>query len=349
MSPDHQGDTGGTQPSENKQPSPENEQQAPSEPRWSTAAVVGAGTIGLSWAALFSAHGIQVRLTDPRDDLESTVHEQLPMLAASLSTSSDDLLQRIELTGDLREAVHDADIVQENGPEQLTFKRKLFADIAGSAPQQAVLASSSSGIVASEIARTLPGAVAERLLIAHPFNPPQVVPLVEIAPGERTAERTVHAAHEFYSGLGKTPVRIHKEVSGFVANRLQSALLQEAIHLVVNGVVDASELDAVMRSSLGGRWATVGPFESFHLGGGPGGIRHMMHHLGSGMAERWKDLGHPALTRDNTDKLIDQIETAYGADAQAYRERARLRDRKHIALNRAVRDATGEEDGQQRV
>lgn len=341
MSPHQRGDTART--------SPANDQRARSEPRWSTAAVVGAGTIGLSWAALFSAHGIRVHLTDPRDDLESDLHEQLPMLATSLSTSSDDLLRRIETTRELREAVRDADIVQENGPEQLASKRELFADIAENAPEPAVLASSSSGIVASEIARTLPDAVAERLLIAHPFNPPQVVPLVEIVPGERTAEKTVRDALAFYSGLDKTPVRIRKEVSGFVANRLQSALLREAIHLVLDGVVDASELDTVMRSSLGGRWATVGPFESFHLGGGPGGIRHMMQHLGSGMAERWKDLGHPALTRDNTDELVDQIETAYGADAQAYRERARLRDRKHIALNRAIRDASGEDDGQQGV
>lgn len=313
------------------------------------AAVVGAGTIGLSWAALFSAHGMRVRLTDPREDLASTLREQMPMLATSLSASSDDLLERIEVTGDLREAVRDADVVQENGPERLAFKRELFAEIAENAPEHAVLASSSSGIIASEIARTLPDAVAERLLIAHPFNPPQVVPLVEVVPGERTSEATVKKALEFYSGLGKTPVRIHKEVTGFVANRLQSAVLQEAIHLVLNGVVDASELDTVMKSSLGGRWATVGPFESFHLGGGPGGIRHMMEHLGSGMADRWKDLGHPALTRSNTDELIDQIEATYGADARAYRERAQLRDRKQLALNRAVRDATNENAGENDV
>ncbi|MBF6507395.1 3-hydroxyacyl-CoA dehydrogenase NAD-binding domain-containing protein [Saccharopolyspora hirsuta] len=310
-------------------------------PKWTTVAVVGAGTIGLSWAALFAANGIEVRITDPREDLAEAVRAALPPLAASIPGADvDDLRSRIRVTGDLAEAVADVDLVQENGPERLEFKQQLFAEIARLAPESAVLASSSSGIIATAIAAELPDSAAERLLIAHPFNPPQVVPLVEIVPGERTAEPVAEAAVEFYRALGKTPVRLRKEIPGFVANRLQSAIMQESISLVLQGVVDVDELDTVMKASLGGRYATVGPFESFHLGGGPGGIRHMMAHLGVGMAERWKDLGHPQLTEDGIATISDQTEAAYGAGPDAYLERSELRDRKQNAINAVLHDLT---------
>ncbi|MFD8997207.1 3-hydroxyacyl-CoA dehydrogenase NAD-binding domain-containing protein [Streptomyces abikoensis] len=305
-----------------------------------TAAVVGAGTIGLAWAALFAAHGIEVTVTDPRDDLDAAVDEALPMLAAGLPGSdATELRRRIRTTHDLAEAVAGARLVQENGPENLEFKQHLFADVAHHAPAGALLATSSSGIVATRIAERLPDEAAARLLVAHPFNPPHIVPLVEIVPGERTAERTVEEAIAFYRALGKTPVRLRKELPGFAANRLQGAVLQEAIHLVLSGVVDAEELDTVMKASLGGRYAAVGPFESFHLGGGPGGIRHMMRHLGPGLAEGWQRLGHPELDAAAIATLVGQTEAAYGSGPDAYRRRALLRDRKQIALDAALRQA----------
>lgn len=305
-----------------------------------TAAVVGAGTIGLAWAALFAAHGIEVTVTDPRDDLDAAVDEALPMLAAGLPGSDlADLRRRIRTTHDLAEAVAGARLVQENGPENLEFKQHLFAEVAHHAPAGALLATSSSGIVATRIAERLPDEAAARLLVAHPFNPPHIVPLVEIVPGERTAERTVEEAIAFYRALGRTPVRLRKELPGFAANRLQGAVLQEAIHLVLSGVVDAEELDTVMKVSLGGRYAAVGPFESFHLGGGPGGIRHMMRHLGPGLAEGWQRLGHPELDAAAVATLVGQTEAAYGSGPDAYRRRALLRDRKQIALDAALRQA----------
>ncbi|GAA4614613.1 3-hydroxyacyl-CoA dehydrogenase family protein [Saccharopolyspora hordei] len=308
-------------------------------PEWTRVAVVGAGTIGLSWAALFAAHGVEVRITDPRGDLGDAVRAAMPPLAASIPGADlDDLLDRVRVADDLAEAVADVDLVQENGPERLELKQQLFAEIARHAPGRAVLASSSSGIVATAIAAELPDTVAARLLIAHPFNPPQVVPLVEVVPGERTAEPVVEAATAFYRRLGKTPVRLRREVPGFVANRLQSAIMREAISLVLRGVVRVEELDTVMKSSLGGRYATVGPFESFHLGGGPGGIRHMMAHLGVGMAERWEDLGRPELTPETIALLSEQTEAAYGAGPAAYQQRAALRDRKQTAINAVLSD-----------
>ena len=303
-------------------------------PQWSDVAIVGAGTIGLSWAALFSTHGLKVRVTDPRADLEQAVLDAMPMLAESMQADSDDLLSRIQVTPELADAVADADLVQENGPERLEFKQELFAEISRHAPARAVFASSSSGIVASAIAEPLSDDIAERLLIAHPFNPPQVVPLVEIVPGARTSEQVTEAVMAFYGALGKTPVRLRKEIPGFAANRLQSAVMREATHLVLQGVVSAEELDAVMKTSLGGRYATVGPFESFHLGGGPGGIRHMMEHLGRGMAQRWDELGRPQLTPEAISAIVEQTEAAYGAGPDAYNARSRARDRKQVAINR---------------
>ncbi|GAB3687845.1 3-hydroxyacyl-CoA dehydrogenase NAD-binding domain-containing protein [Saccharopolyspora tripterygii] len=303
---------------------------------WTNVAVVGAGTIGLAWTALFAHAGLEVRVTDPREDLDEAIDDALPMLAESMPGAQvASLRERISATGDLAEAVENAQLVQENGPERLEFKQQLFAEVARHAPSGAVLASSSSGIVASAIAAELPEEVAARLLIAHPFNPPQVVPLVEIVPGA-TDEDVVQRAIGFYRDLGKTPVRVHKEVPGFVANRLQSAVMRESVSLVRQGVVSAAELDAVMKASLGGRYATIGPFESFHLGGGPGGIRHMMAHLGVGMAERWADLGRPELDEATTTSLVEQTEAAYGSGPDAYRDRARTRDRKHNAINAAL-------------
>lgn len=234
-----------------------------------------------------------------------------------------------------------ADLVQENGPERADVKRELFARIAAAAPVGAVLATSSSGIPATEIARDLDGDAAARTLVAHPFNPPHVVELVEIVPGERTAEPVVRAASAFYHRLGRTPVRLRREVPGFVANRLQSAVMRESIQLVLDGVVSVDELDTVMKTSLGARYATIGPFESFHLGGGEGGIRHMLDHLGPGMERRWQESGTPELTPSAVTELTAQTERAYGTGPRAQRDRAPARDRRHLALIDALRAAAG--------
>ena len=153
-----------------------------------------------------------------------------------------------------------------------------------------------------------------RLLVGHPFNPPHVVPLVEVVPGAQTPAETAQAAADFYRSLGKVPVVLHKEIGGFVANRLQSALFRESVNLVLQGVVTPEELDQVVTESVGVRWATAGPFESYHLGGGPGGIRHLLEHLGPGMVRRWKDLGQPELTDELVDRISTDTETRF-ADA----------------------------------
>lgn len=302
------------------------------------AAVLGAGTIGLAWAALFAANGMRVRLSDPRTDLRESLDTALPALTAGLPAAGGaEPRERIEL-GDAPEwAVEHADVVQENGPERVETKRELFRRAANAAPENAVLASSSSGLLPTDIAARLSDGAAARTLVAHPFNPPHVVPLVEIVPGERTSDSVGEAAFEFYERLGRTPVRLRRETSGFVANRLQSAVLAESFDLVLRGVIDAEQLDTIVRNSLGNRWAAVGPFEGFHLGGGPGGFRHMVEHLGRGMAERWKELGTPELDAANIDALAEQTERTYGDDAETYRARSARRDRRQLAITEALR------------
>lgn len=296
-----------------------------------TVAVIGAGTIGLSWSALFANAGLNVRVSDPRPDLADVVRDSMPELAASLGTSAEVLLAKISISSSLAEAVTEADLVQENGPERLDFKQQLFADIAAAAPKHALLASSSSGIVATLIAQKLDDGAAARMLIAHPFNPPQLMPLVEIVPGERTSEAVTTSAIDFYRELGKVPVREHREIQGFVANRLQAVVLKEAFSLVLQGVVSVEELDTAMKASLGSRWATIGPFESYHLGGGPGGIRHMFAHLGANLTG--DDSG---VTEADVERLINEVEASYGSGAAAYAKLSAERDRKQIAVINAL-------------
>ncbi|MDT7743732.1 MAG: ketoreductase [Actinomycetota bacterium] len=294
---------------------------------------VGAGTIGVSWTTLLTAHGHDVVVTDPRPDLAEVVDAGVRQFAPSLEADPDELLGRVRCEPDLETAVAEAAVVQEQGPEDPDLKRSLFARIGDAAPDDTLLLSSTSGILATTIARDLDDAVAARLLVAHPFNPPHVLPLVEVVAGERTAGDTVTRTAEFLRGVGKDPVVLHREVPGFVANRLQSALFREAVHLVRSGVVDAEELDRVVTGSLGPRWATGGPFLSFHLGGGPGGLRHMLAHLGPGMARRWRDLGDPALDDETVDALATAAEAAYGTEH--YAELTEARDHAQVAVLRA--------------
>ncbi|MEV6239621.1 3-hydroxyacyl-CoA dehydrogenase NAD-binding domain-containing protein [Lentzea sp. NPDC051838] len=273
-------------------------------------AVIGAGVIGLSWARLFAEHGMTVKITDPRPDLAEVVPDG------------------VEIARSVAEAVRDADFVQENGPENLEFKKNLFAEIVREAPEHALLLSSSSAIPSTAFTKGIDG---ERVLIGHPFNPPHLIPLVEVVPGEQTSEESIQKAVVFYRSLGRTPVVERKEIPGFVGNRLQAALSREAAYLVEQGVVSPEDLDAVVTNSLGIRWATVGPFLGAHLGGGPGGYRHLAEHIGKSM--QGLQLGTPS---DNPEKLIEAVEDAYGSST--YSALAEARDRKQLAVLTALEE-----------
>jgi ketoreductase RED1 len=246
-------------------------------------------------------------------------------------------MARLTIESDVEHAVADADVVQENGPENLPLKRELFGRIEQAAPADALLLSSTSGLLPDDIGGPL--ATPGRVLVGHPFNPPHVLPLVEVVPGRHTAPDTVTAAVEFYRSVGKTPVVLHKAVPGFVANRLQAAMFRECVHLVQQGVVDIEELDAVVTGSLGPRWAAVGPFLAFHLGGGRGGLRRFLTHLGPGMERSWRGLGQPHLDEETVRYLAEEADQAYGT---AYDELTERRDTKQNAVLSALAQNSAE-------
>lgn len=261
-------------------------------------AVVGTGVIGASWAALFLAHGHDVIATDPSPGAEEALRTAVAAHWPALERAGlrpDASQDRLSFTADAGEAVRDAEFVQESGPERTEVKDSLFTLLDEAAPPRTVLASSSSGITPSRIQRAC-GRRPERVLVGHPFNPPHLIPLVEVVPGGATDEASVRAAMETYSSLGRRPVRVRRELPGHLANRLQAALWREAYHLVATGAASVADLDAVIAHGPGLRWALLGPFANQHLSGGPGGIAHILEHLGPPTEEIWDDLGDPRLT-----------------------------------------------------
>ncbi len=207
-----------------------------------------------------------------------------------------------------------ADVVLESGPERLETKRELFARLDAVAGPEVLLASSSSGLVPSSFQDAC-ARHPERVLVAHPFNPPHLVPLVEVVGGRATSEEAVEAALALLRHLGKKPIRIRREVPGHVANRLQAALWREAYHLVDTGVVSVADLDVAIASGPGLRWSLLGPIATQHVSGGPGGFAHVMAHLGPPMVEWWRDLGDPELTQELVDRLVHGIDDELdGAD-----------------------------------
>lgn len=279
--------------------------------------IVGAGVIGVSWARLFAGAGWQVRVCDPRPDLQDIVDEQLAGDGTGRPSAT--------AVHDLEAAADGADFVQEAGPERLSVKEQVFATLAAHTRDDVVLASSSSSLLPSHIAQRNPAA--DRIVIGHPFNPPELMPLVEVVPGPQTSERTVERAMEVYRALGKLPIALKKEIPGFVGNRLQKVVNDQAVYLVQQGVIDVTDLDDLVRASLGLRWATIGPFQSNTLGGGPGGIRHLFAHIGSQMGF---DPGHP--DPDENTQIIEQVEQAYGVGMNAYERLTRLRDDRTRAI-----------------
>src|SRR6202158_1926753 len=299
--------------------------------RYSEVAVIGAGLIGLSWAALFLANGLRVRVVDPRPDLEQAVREALAAAAPALRQlgySTAGFEQRLRIESDLEAATRDADLVQESGPEQIDFKREGFARLEQFVKPNALLLSSTSSLRATHIARDMKHP--ERMMVGHPFNPPHVMPLVEIVPGQKTTPESVQEALAFYRALGRAPVVLHREINGFVGNRLQAAVLRESIFLVQQGVVSVEELDTLVTNSLGLRWAAVGPFKGIHLGGGPGGITQFLTHLGPMFQGLFDELGEVYITPETIAQLAQQVDEAYGPMPNP--RMASERDRKQLGV-----------------
>jgi 3-hydroxyacyl-CoA dehydrogenase len=278
-------------------------------------AIIGTGVIGASWTALFLAKGLEVVATDVAPNAEAALRKFVdtawPALQR-LGLSPKASRSKLKFTVDLVEAVAGAELVQENGPERIDFKQKLYGQLDELLPSDVMIASSSSGLTMSEIqlgARSHP----ERCVIAHPFNPPHLIPLVEIVGGARTSEETIGRAAEFYTSIGQRTVRLNKEMPGHVANRLQAALAREVYYLVAEGVVSAADVDTALSWGPGLRWGVMGNLVLNHLGGGPGGIEHFFQQFSGPMTAWWKTLGSPVLTPEVQKKLIDSVHAEVGS------------------------------------
>src|ERR1700688_3958549 len=277
--------------------------------------IIGTGVIGASWAALYLAKGLEVVATDIAPNAEPAlkrfVEAAWPALKR-LGLAPGASQSKLTFTADLLAAEKGADLVQENGPERIDFKKKLYGQLDEALPPDVIIASSSSGLTMSEIqqgARSHP----ERCVIAHPFNPPHLIPLVEIVGGAKTSETTIGRAAEFYSSIGQRTVRLNKEMPGHVANRLQAALSREVYHLVAEGVVSAADVDTALSWGPGLRWGIMGNMMLNHLGGGPGGIEHFFKQFTGPMTAWWKTLGSPVLTPEVQKKLIDSVHAEAGS------------------------------------
>lgn len=268
-------------------------------------AVIGAGTIGASWATQFLAKGLRVNVYDPSPDTESKTRSFIDNAWKSLQRLGLDEKadsSQIEFMSTPAEAVAGAALVQENGPEDLLKKQELYASMEPGLAADTIVASSTSGFMPTDLQenRIHP----ERYIVAHPFNPPHLIPLVEIVRGTHTSEAVMDWAITFYQALGKKPIRIEREVQGHVANRMQAALYREAIHLVLEGVATPDDVDAAVAYGPGLRWALMGPHRSHDLGGGEGGMQHLLEHIGPNIDRWWQDLGEPRINADSIEKLV---------------------------------------------
>lgn len=289
-------------------------------------AIVGTGVIGASWAAEFLAHGFDVVATDPAPNAEQNLRKYIDAAWPALTAKGLDKnasRERLSFSLDLKQAMSNADLVQENGPERPDFKIKLFAEIDAATPVDSIIASSSSGITMSVTQSAC--AHPERCVIGHPFNPPHMIPLVEVVGGAKTSPETIRRAIEFYASIGKKPIQLRKEVVGHVANRLQAAVYREVVNLIHLGVLDVADADTAVCWGPGLRWGVMGPSMLFHLAGGEGGIQHFMDHLSGPVASWWKDLGRfTDWPEGSKQTIVDGIKKA--ANGRSIDELARLRD-----------------------
>jgi 3-hydroxyacyl-CoA dehydrogenase len=294
--------------------------------------IIGTGVIGASWAALYLAKGLEVVATDIAPNAEAAlkrfVDAAWPALKR-LGLAPGASQSRLSFTPKIEDAVSGADIVQENGPERLDFKQKLYGQLDDLLPADVIIASSSSGLTMSEIqlgCRSHP----ERCVIGHPFNPPHLVPLVEIVGGAKTSEETIQRVAEFYQAIGRRTVRVRKEMPGHVANRLQAAIAREVYYLVAEGVVSAADVDTALCWGPGLRWGLMGNMLLNHLGGGKGGMEHFLEQFTRPMTAWWKSLGNPVLTPEVQKMLIDSVHAEVGS--RSIEELAAERDEMLLGL-----------------
>ena len=302
-------------------------------------ACVGAGLVGQGWAALFALNGYPVVLEDlteeKLDEAVARVEAHMRFLCeVGLGEDVDAALGRIETTMSLADAVADADYVQESVFESYDVKKAVYAKMDEAAPGEAILASSTSGLLMTEIQKAV-GRHPERCIVAHPWNPTHLVPLVELSPGEQTSEETTQRTYALMESIGKVPVVLKKEVPGFIANRLSVALWREALNLVDKGVASVEDVDRAVRAGPGIRWAIMGPYLTYHLGGGSGGIEYLMRHIGGSKATWLETMAKWTVTPESVvEKAISGVSEMVGG--KSMEELEHWRDERLVELLRLL-------------
>jgi 3-hydroxyacyl-CoA dehydrogenase len=284
------------------------EKQMPKSREVRNIAIVGTGVIGASWAALYLARGFNVTATDPAPNAEANLRKYVDEAwkdLAAIGLSANASRDKLKFTTDMKQALADADFVQENGPERPDFKMKLFADMDSATPRDSLIASSSSGITPSVMQSqcTRP----ERVVVGHPFNPPHIIPLVEVVGGAKTSPESLQRAMAFYASIGKKPIFLRKELVGHVANRFQAALYREMLYIIEQGILSVEDTDAAVCFGPGLRWGVMGQSLQWHLGGGQGGIRHFMDHLMDPLQGMMKVLGTPNITPELKQIVVEGV------------------------------------------
>ncbi len=275
-----------------------------------TIAILGGGLIGASWAALFLSRGLAVRLADPSENAANDARQRIQAAWPHLAQLSDipdaPPWDALFITQDIAEACAGTDFVQECGPDRLAVKHAMLAKAEPALAPTTPIASSTSSLMASEIAQD--AQYPQRILVAHPMNPPHLVPLVELVPGSATDQQTLDTAFDFYQSLDRVPILVKKERRGHLANRLTSALYREAVNIVAEGIASVEDVDRAIANGPGLRWALMGPHLIYHLGGGAGGYRAYLDHLGPTQEARWADLGAPRLDAATVETLVQGLE-----------------------------------------
>jgi len=303
-----------------------------------TVAIVGGGLIGGAWAAFFLSRGLAVRVHDPRQDAEAAIRpiiEQALADLAQLAPLTAISATALQFCAELADTVGPADYVQENAPEILDLKQALLARIDAAAAPDVLIGSSTSSLRATDLQRDCRHP--ERVMVAHPFNPPHLVPLVELVRGDKTAPEAQDAAYAWFESIGKAPIRVTKEARGHVANRMSSALWREAVHIVAEGIASVEDVDRAIRFGPGLRWAVDGPHMLYHLGGGAGGMAAYLDHLGPAQEARWAELGAPKLDASTREMLVAGV--ADEAKGRTIPTLAAERDRRLIAVLQALDEA----------
>lgn len=270
--------------------------------------VVGAGLIGTSWAGLFSAFGYETTVYDPYLKKQHLARQEITYIWASLDLLFDNLQSKKEVKFSNKiDDLKDATFIQENCLEDLSLKQELISKIERIISKDTIISSSTSSFMPSELQN---GSIRpERIIVGHPMNPPHLIPVVEIVLGKVFNQEIYNRVKAFYKSLQRVPVQVKKEMRGHLANRLTSALYREAVYLVAEGVADVEDVDAVISNGPGLRLALLGPHMNYHLGGGEGGYRSYLEHLGPSQEVRWETLGQTPLTHELKEKLIRGIES----------------------------------------